>query len=106
MIVDYLIKNNDIQCFRVLINRCLHELSKLSCDIINIGPHTDESFKQELLKNFAFHSPIRFPYRMFISGMKYYFHVYNCCPQLSAELESYVYDENNWHVTYASADNM
>jgi hypothetical protein len=105
MIVDYLIKNNDINCFRVLVNQCLNELCKLNCDLISIGPHTEESFRRELLKNFGFHSSIRFPYSIFRSGIKNYFHVFNACSQLSTKLEPYVYNKHNWYFIHAYVDN-
>ena len=63
--IDYLIKDGDIDCFRILMTECLGVLRKLECDTASIWVFNKSHFREELLKHFGFKSSIKFPYDIF-----------------------------------------
>lgn len=60
-IVDFTVKYNKADYFRILINKSIIELKKEYPDHINIITN-NESFKRILMKEFNFFSPLRFPF--------------------------------------------
>ena len=71
MIVDYLVKDEDIDCFRLLMNECLNELEKSKCDLAFVWAFSRPRFREELLKCFGFKSPMKSPYNRFL-GKDYF----------------------------------
>jgi GNAT superfamily N-acetyltransferase len=100
VIVDYLIKDDDIDCFRLLINECLNELDKTKCDIVSVWAFTQPKFREGLLKHFSFKSSTSFPYSK-VSEEGYF---------LAREVKEYtlekidIYNKVNWRVTHAYTD--
>ena len=58
-IIDYLIKDNDINCFKAIINKCVVKL--LECDNILIWAFTNPDLRRVLIKDYNFKSSIDFP---------------------------------------------
>lgn len=101
-IVDYLVRDRDIACFRALINKSLDELEKWGCDIALIWALGDPTFREQLLKHLGFKSPLLFPYKRW--SRKGYFEAMRINEQVASGVD--IYDKNNWRVTYAYSDNM
>lgn len=100
MITDYLVKNRDIACFRILINRCLDELEKSECDIALIWAFSEPKLREQLLKHFDFKSSLKFPYKkLFGYG---YLDAILIDEQVAKRVN--IYDKDNWRVTYAHKD--
>jgi GNAT superfamily N-acetyltransferase len=100
IIVDYLVKNRDIICFRLLINKCLDELEKAECDIVLGWAFSEAKLREELLMHFGFNSSLKFPYnRLFAYG---YLDAILIDDQVAERVN--IYDKENWRVTYAHKD--
>ncbi len=100
MITDYLVKNRDIACFGILINRCLDELEKSECDIALIWAFSEPELREQLLKHFDFKSSLKFPYKKFIGYG--YLDAILTNEQVAKRIN--IYDKDNWRVTYAYKD--
>ncbi len=100
IIVDYLVKDRDIACFRVLIDGCLIELKKQECDVALIWAFSEPELRDELLQHFGFKSSAKFPYN------KFYSHGYLDAVQTNEQLaeRANIYDKKNWRVTFAYPD--
>ena len=100
LIVDYLVKNKDLSCFRVLIDRCLNELGKSQLDIVLAWAFNESQLRKELLKYFGFKSSTKFPYN------KLFGYAYLDAILIDENLVEGVdiYDSSNWRVTHAYAD--
>jgi len=101
-IVDHLVKDRDIVCFRTLINRSLNELEKSECDIVIIWALGEPVLRNQLLKHLGFKSLLLFPYNRF-SGREY-LDAMRIDEQVAAGVN--VYDKENWRVTYAYSDGI
>jgi len=102
IIVDYLVKNKNISCFRVLMDRCLNELAQSQCDILLTWAFSEPQFRKELSKCFGFKSSVKFPYnRMFGYA---YLEAMMIDEKLAGGVN--IYDSNNWQVTHAYWDNV
>ena len=100
IIMDYLVKNRDITCFRLIIQRCLDELEEAECDIVLIWAFSEAKFREELLTHFGFKSSLKFPYnRLFAYG---YLDAILIDEQVAERVN--IYDKENWRVTYAHKD--
>ena len=99
-IIDYVVKDKDIDCFMVLMNACLIELDKFKCDLITVCAFTQPIFQEKLLKHFGFKSPIKFPYNKVLS--KNYFVVRETKEDILKKID--IYNKENWQVTYAYMD--
>ena len=100
LIVDYLVKNKDLSCFRVLIDRCLNELGKSQLDIVLAWAFSEPQLRKELLKHSGFKSSVKFPYnKMF--GYNY-LEAMLIDEKLAEGVD--IYDSSNWRVTHAYAD--
>ena len=99
-IVDHLVKDRDIACFRALINRALNELGKSKCDIFIIWTLCEPVLRKELLKHLGFKSTLLFPYNRFFG------HGYLDAIRMDEQVAPGVniYDKENWRVTYAYAE--
>ena len=100
MIVDYLVKDEGIDCFRLLMNECLNKLKKSKCDLAFVWAFTQPRFREELLKCLGFKSPMKFPYSRFLG--RGYFVAREVREQAAKTLD--IYDKENWRVTHAYAD--
>jgi GNAT superfamily N-acetyltransferase len=101
-IVDYLVRDKDIACFRALINRSLDELEKWGCDVAYIWALGEPVLRNELLKHLGFNSPLKFPYSRFSSDR--YLTTRRISEQVAAEVD--VCDKENWRFTYAYSDTI
>ena len=100
IVVDHLVRNSDIACYRALINRCLCELEKQGCDIAFIWTSGEPKLREVLLQHFGFKSSVRFPYdRFFGYG---YMDVILLDEQRGERAN--IYDEENWRITHAFPD--
>ncbi len=100
IIVDYLIKNRDTTCIRLLINRCLDELEKAECDIVLIWAFSEPKLREQLVKHFGFKSSLKFPYKK-VFGYRYLDAIL-IDEQVAKRVN--IYDKDNWRVTYALRD--
>lgn len=94
-IIEYVVKNDDIDCFRLLIGECLKELSKLECDFISIWVFTQPHFRKELLKHYDFKSSTKFPYNIFFK--KCYFAAQEMDDIATEKID--LYEKNSWKVS-------
>ncbi len=95
MIVDYLVKDKDIDCFRLLINECLIELKNSECDFISIWAFSQPEFRRELIKLCGFKSSSRFPYNRFLG--EGHFVAREVDEQVLEKID--IYNKENWRVT-------
>lgn len=100
MIVDYVVKNKDIDCFRILINRCLNELEKSEFDLVSVWMFSQPEFREELVRHFGFKSPLGFPYNKVLE--KNYFVTREVNKEVIGGID--IYDKENWRVTQAYPD--
>ena len=100
MIVDYLVRDNDIECFRILMNESLNELEKLKCDLVFVWAFSQPRFREELLRHFSFKSPLKFPYGRLLG--KSYFVAREIDERVPGKID--VYNGGNWRVTHAYHD--
>ena len=100
LIVDYLVKNKDLSCFRVLIDRCLEELGKSQFDIVLAWAFSEPQLRKELLKYFGFKSSVKFPYNKMFGYA--YLEAMLIDEKLTGGVD--IYDKNNWRVTHAYSD--
>lgn len=100
MVVDYLVRDNNIDCFRSLMNGCLKELEKINHDIVSIWIFGQPEFRDVLMKQFGFKSPLKLPYSWL--NWKGYFIVREINKQLPAKPD--IYDSQNWRITHAYCD--
>lgn len=102
MIVDYLVKDGDIECFCEIMNRCIGELEELECDLLFTWAFTQPSFREKLIKGFGFKASSKFPYnRLWENG---HFVTRELDKQILEEVD--IYNKGNWRVTCAYADTM
>jgi len=101
-IVDHLVRDRDMSCFRALINMSLDELEKWGCDIASIWAFGEPLLRKELLKYPGFKSSLMFPYSRFSSHG--YLTVRETSEQVAVGLD--IHDEKNWRVTYAYSDTI
>jgi GNAT superfamily N-acetyltransferase len=99
-IVDHLIKDRDIACFRALINRSLNELEKSKCDVVIIWALGEPVLRNQLLKHLGFKSTLTFLYNRF-SGHGY-LDAIRIDEQVAAGVN--IYAKENWRVTCAYTD--
>lgn len=100
LIVDYLVKNKDLACFRVLIDGCIDELGKSEFDVLLVWMFSEPKFRSELLKLFGFKSSFKFPYsRLF--GYAYLDAVL-IEEKVAGQVD--IYNKDNWRVTHAYPD--
>jgi GNAT superfamily N-acetyltransferase len=100
MVVDHLVRNSDIACYRALINHCLCELEKQECDIAVIWTPGEPELREVLLQHFDFKSSVRFPYDRFFAPS--YMDVLLLDEQRGERVS--IYDEENWRITHAFPD--
>ena len=99
-IIDYLVKDKDIDCFRLIINESLNEFRKLECDLVLTWMFSQPSFRRELLEYFGFKSSLKFPYNKF-SGDPCLI-VLELNERVRERVD--IYNVENWRVTLAYSD--
>lgn len=102
LIIDYLVKDNDITCFQALLNRCLIEFEKLDCDRVYIRAMASSYPLRELFILSGFRSSSEFPY----GKQEYYGHLDAIKIQEQIAKYADIYDINNWRLSYAFYDTM
>jgi hypothetical protein len=100
IIVDYLVKNKDIACFRTLMSKCLDELDKSEYDIAMIWAFSETNFREELINEFGFKSSSKFPYNRFLGYS--YLDAIRIDDHMANVVD--IYDKNNWRLTHAYTD--
>jgi len=98
MIVDYLVKDNSIDCFHDLMTECIQQLKK-KCDIISAWASPHSGFTDELIKN-GFKTSSKFPYNRVFQEAQFVAREVNT--QAIGSFD--IYDKDNWRVTRAYAD--
>jgi hypothetical protein len=99
MVIDYLVKNGDIGCFRVIMKRAMIELAKMDCHLIVVWAFNDLLFRKELKSHLGFKSTAEFPLNKLID--QGYFDVSGLddrCPHPD------IYHKDSWRITYAFPD--
>lgn len=100
MIGDYLVKDNDIDCFRALMNQCLNELEKTKCDLISVWAFSKPLFREEFLRHFGFKSSLSFPHnRVLKTGC---FVSREVTEETLGKID--IYNKENWRLTHAYLD--
>jgi GNAT superfamily N-acetyltransferase len=101
MIIDYLVKNEDLGYFGALIEKAMVEFTKTGCDLIMVWACSEPGFKEELRKRFGFSSTFSFPYNRFIGSG--YFEALSLTDQAIRGIN--IYDKSNWRITNIYPDN-
>ncbi len=97
LIMDYLVKDNDLACFRALIAQAMGEFKRTGCYVMSVWAFSDPHFHHELIYNLGFRSSKKLPYRKFMDAG--YMDVLSLNGRDSADLD--VYDKTKWRITYA-----
>jgi hypothetical protein len=97
MIIDYLLKDGDIDCFRVLILKALEEFNRSTCQVAAIWILGEPGLRKVLTESFNFKSSLEFPYRKFIDSG--YMDLIVIGDKIASEIN--IYDQTTWRVTYA-----
>ncbi len=100
MVMDYLVRNNNINCLRMITSKCIDELEKMGCDLILTWSSPNTILRKELIENFRFKSSIKFPYNKLIE--KRYFVTRYINKQVRSKID--IYDKRNWNITYSYCD--
>jgi hypothetical protein len=100
MIIDYLVKNEDPECFGVLIEKAMVELAKTGCDLIMIWVFSEPGLKEELRLRFGFSSTSSFLYNRFIDPG--YFEALSLNDHAIRGMD--IYDKSNWRITHIYPD--
>ena len=100
MIIDYLVKNEDPECFGALIEKAMVELAKTGCDLIMIWVFSEPGLKEELRLRFGFSSTSNFLYNRLIDPG--YFEALSLNDQAITSMN--IYDKSNWRITHIYPD--
>jgi GNAT superfamily N-acetyltransferase len=94
LIMDYLVKDNDLTCFRTLIAKAMTEFRRTGCYAMSVWAFSDPHFQHELHNNLGFRSSKKFPYRKIMDT--------GYMDVLSLRgADSDVYDSTKWRINYA-----
>jgi hypothetical protein len=99
VIVDYLVKDGQKDCFVQLINQSIAEFKKMSCAVIFTWECHEKKFNEEL-KAMGFKFCNSFPYNKFLKERS--FVVRELSEEITKEVD--IYQEQNWHLTLAFTD--
>jgi hypothetical protein len=100
IIMDYLIRDEDVHCLHLIIQNSIEELFKKNSDIIIVWSLKERAFQRELQCKLGFKSSLQFPYKKVIGYG--YMDVLQINDQLAKTSD--IYDKDNWRITNASAD--
>jgi GNAT superfamily N-acetyltransferase len=96
-LIDFLIKNEDLGCFKELVIKSMDRLS--DCDIISIWVFNQPKYRKELLSNLNFKSTHSFPYNRLRDESKF---VARKLDSNKTELD--IYDRENWQLSLIYPD--
>ena len=96
-IIDHVVANSDIICYRHLINKSLLELEDRDCDCYAVFVSGEPELEKALLKDFGFKSLAKFPYNRFMDDG--YMDAIQINQQFCNNVD--ILNEKNWRVTYA-----
>jgi hypothetical protein len=99
-VIDYLVRNKDSACFRILLTKSLEVLEELGCDIVIIWAYSEPNLRELLLGDFGSKSSSKFPYNKFT--YKGYLDALLIDKRIAKVIN--IYDEKNWRVTSAFQD--
>lgn len=97
IIIDYVVKDDDAECFQLLISTILDLFNNSSCQVVATWAMSSTILSNILIKSYGFKSSTKFPYRNFIGSA--YMDLIVIDSSMSEVLD--IYDKNNWKVTYA-----
>jgi GNAT superfamily N-acetyltransferase len=100
MVVDYLVKNEDPECFGALIEKAMAELAKTGCDLMMIWVFSEPGLQEELRLRFGFSSTSSFLYNRLIDPG--YFEALSLNDQAVRGVN--IYDKSNWRITHIYPD--
>jgi len=100
MIMDYVVKEKSIDCFRELMSRSLQEFQDSKSDLISSWHLSHDELRAELIERYGFKSSLGFPYRRLLEQR--YFVVREVDRQAIGAFD--IYDERNWRVSRAYLD--
>jgi GNAT superfamily N-acetyltransferase len=100
LIIDYLVKNYDADCFQFLLNVCLNEFEKEGCDIVYVWMVSESNPLRALFKRSGFKSSLKISYNKLLS----YDYIDAISIGESAAGSVDIYDKENWRVSYAFSD--
>lgn len=100
VIVDFLVKNDDLVCFKDIIKACLQTLIRFNPDLISMFSPYQQSFRKTLVKRFGFRSSLRFPFKSFLEKSCLVARVVKPSQIQGTD----IYDKSNWRVTDAYMD--
>ncbi|MFZ7104471.1 MAG: GNAT family N-acetyltransferase [Peptococcaceae bacterium] len=97
IIIDYLIKDDNINCFRAIVSKSLEEFNRYACPVSAIWTLGEPVLHKVLTENFGFKSSIKFPYRKFMDSG--YMDLIVNDDKIADKIN--IYDQASWRVTYA-----
>jgi GNAT superfamily N-acetyltransferase len=97
IIIDYLVKDNDVNCFNRLASRAIKEFQRAACSVAAIWSMCDPDLRQELLTRSGFKSSLNFPYKKVLGASYMDLIVIDKNRNTTVNL----YDKTRWRVTYA-----
>jgi GNAT superfamily N-acetyltransferase len=100
LIADFLVKNNDEACFRVLLDKCYMELDQLGCDYVNIWIVSQFNQMNKLLKRYGLRSVLKFPHRK--QYRDFLLDAILIQEQIAEPIN--IYDRENWRLSAAFTD--
>lgn len=100
IIVDYLVRDKNINCFQKLITGCLHQLQESECDLIYTWAFCQPDLRRELIRHFGFKASSKFPYNRFL--WQGHFAAREVGGQAMGKLD--IYNKDNWRVTPVYSD--
>ena len=100
MVIDYLVKNEDPECFSALIEKAMVELTQTGCDLIVVWAFSEPRLKEELQKRFGFSSTSSLLYNRLIDPG--YFEALSLNDQDMGGMN--IYDKSNWRITHIYPD--
>ena len=100
LIIDFLVKDNNVACFEALVTRAMQEFARTSCQIVAIWAFTEAELQQTLSRKFHFSSSLKPPYNRFLAPG--YMDVLLIDKNVPVAKD--IYNCNKWRVTYAYAN--
>jgi GNAT superfamily N-acetyltransferase len=97
LIMDYLVRDGDLDCFSVLIAQAMEGFKAAGCYAMSIWAFSEPRFQHELIHKLGFKSSKKFPYRRVIRTG--YMDVLAINEQDVDGVD--IYDSTKWRVTYA-----
>jgi hypothetical protein len=101
-VVDHVVTDSDILCYRHLISQSLLELGEQDCDCYEIFTSGEPKLEKALFEDFGFISFAKFPYNRFVADR------YLDAIEVSRHFcnNNCILDKKNWRVTHAFYDQI